>query len=46
MFNKAIDVLQQNLSQEEAMAAWFEKNLQTVTLRFAQLSDVGETAKV
>ena len=46
MFNKAIDVLQQNLSQEEAMAAWLEKNLRTVTLRFAQLSDAGDTAKV
>ena len=46
MFNKAIDLLQQNLSQEEAMAAWLEQNLRTVTLRFAQLSDAGETAKV
>ena len=46
MFDQAIDLLQQNLSEEEAMAEWLSQNLRTVTLRFAQLRDAGESAKV
>ena len=46
MFNQAIDLLRQNLSEEEAMAEWLSQNLRTVTLRFAQLRDAGESAKV
>jgi ferritin-like metal-binding protein YciE len=45
-FNKAISVLQQNLAEEEAMAAWLEDNLADVTLQFAQLRDAGLSAKI
>ena len=45
-FKKAIDVLRQNLAEEEAMAAWLENNLADVTLKFAQLKDAGESAKI
>jgi ferritin-like metal-binding protein YciE len=37
--------LQQNLSEEEAMAQWLEQNLRVVTLRYAELREAGETAK-
>ena len=46
MFDQAIEALQKNLAEEEAMAEWLKQNLRTVTLRFAQLSDSGESAKI
>jgi ferritin-like metal-binding protein YciE len=41
MFNQAIDLLQQNLSEEEEVAEWLRQNLRSVTLQFAQLRDAG-----
>jgi len=38
--------LRQNLSEEEAMAAWLQANLVAVTRRFVNLQSVGEGAKV
>ncbi|MER8434922.1 ferritin-like domain-containing protein [Mesorhizobium caraganae] len=45
-FNKAMDLLQLNLNEEEAMADWLRENLPKVTLRFVELSDEGRDAKV
>jgi ferritin-like metal-binding protein YciE len=45
-FNKALDLLQLNLNEEEAMADWLRENLPKVTLRFVELSDEGRDAKV
>lgn len=45
-FNKALDFLQLNLNEEEAMADWLRENLPKVTLRFVVLSDEGRDAKV
>lgn len=45
-FNKAIDVLKQNLAEEEAMAEWLDDHLADVTLQFAQLRDAGVSAKI
>jgi ferritin-like metal-binding protein YciE len=41
----AISVLQQNLAEEEAMAAWIAGNLASVTLQYAELREAGLTAK-
>jgi ferritin-like metal-binding protein YciE len=38
--------LQQNLSEEEAMARWLDENLKTVTLQYASLEEAGANAKV
>jgi ferritin-like metal-binding protein YciE len=45
-FDRAMDLLQLNLNEEEAMADWLRENLHDVTLRFVQLSDAGHDAKV
>jgi ferritin-like metal-binding protein YciE len=45
-FNKALDLLQLNLNEEEVMADWLRENLPKVTLRFVELSDEGRDAKV
>jgi ferritin-like metal-binding protein YciE len=45
-FTNAITVIEQNLSEEEAMAAWLEDNLDAVTERYASLSAANQTAKV
>jgi ferritin-like metal-binding protein YciE len=45
-FDRATDLLQLNLNEEEAMADWLRENLHDVTLRFIQLSDAGHDAKV
>ena len=45
-FPQAIEVLQQNLVEEEAMAEWLRPNLADVTRRYAQLSEAGETEKM
>jgi ferritin-like metal-binding protein YciE len=45
-FDSAMDLLQLNLAEEEAMADWLRENLHDVTLRFVQLSDAGHDAKV
>jgi ferritin-like metal-binding protein YciE len=45
-FANAISVIEQNLSEEEAMALWLEENLDMVTERYVSLSVSGETAKV
>ncbi|MBZ9676159.1 ferritin-like domain-containing protein [Mesorhizobium sp. ES1-1] len=42
---EAQQILQQNLSEEEAMAEWLEQNLPVVTLRYAELREAGQTAK-
>jgi len=46
MFNRAADLLQANLNEEQAMADWLRENLRQTTLRFVQLSNVDEDAKV
>lgn len=45
-FPFAVTDLQSNLSEEQAMAAWIDENLRTVTARFASLKEAGETAKI
>jgi len=42
---QAIPVLEQNLSEEIAMADWLDSNIETVTLKFASLKEAGATAK-
>jgi ferritin-like metal-binding protein YciE len=41
-----IPMLEQTLGEEIAMASWIEENVEKVTLRFLELSEAGETAKV
>lgn len=38
--------LQANLDEEISMAKWLEDNLHATTVRFASLSEAGQTAKV
>ena len=42
---EAQEVLQQNLAEEQAMAHWLDENLRSVTLQYAHLNEMGETAK-
>ena len=41
-----LPVLKQNLAEEEAMAKWLDEHLRSVTLQFASLKEVGESAKI
>jgi ferritin-like metal-binding protein YciE len=43
---RAIPQLRANLEEEIAMADWLRDNLRTVVLRYAELSDAGEEAKI
>jgi ferritin-like metal-binding protein YciE len=43
---QAMQLLQQNLAEEQAMAEWFDQNLHSVTLQYAQLRDAGASAKI
>jgi ferritin-like metal-binding protein YciE len=43
---QAMQLLQQNLAEEQAMAEWIDQNLRSVTLQYANLRDAGESAKV
>lgn len=45
-FSNAFTALQANLKEEQAMAAWLDANLASVTQRFVSLSAAGSTAKV
>ena len=45
-FPPATSALQANLQEEQNMAKWLDDNLRTVTVRFANLREAGETAKV
>lgn len=45
-FASAIDVLQSNLAEEQAMAAWLDENLAGVTTKFLALKETGQSAKV
>jgi ferritin-like metal-binding protein YciE len=45
-FGTATLVLQTNLQEEIEMANWLEQNLPTITMRFIQLNENGQTAKV
>ncbi len=45
-FPSATSALQANLQEEQNMAKWIDDNLRTVTMRFANLREAGETAKV
>ena len=45
-FPQAMSALQANLKEEVAMAAWLEDNLRSVTVQFASLKEMGQTAKV
>ena len=45
-FGQAAAVLKQNLAEEEAMGEWLRENLGMVTRRYAELSAVGEDAKI
>ena len=45
-FPSATSALQANLQEEQNMAKWLDDNLRTVTMRFANLREAGETAKV
>jgi ferritin-like metal-binding protein YciE len=38
--------LEETLGEEIAMAGWIEENVEAVTLKFVELSEAGETAKV
>ncbi|MFK4770642.1 ferritin-like domain-containing protein [Rhizobium sp. ZW T2_16] len=41
-----VSPLQMSLDQEVAMAAWLEENLRPTTIKFANLKEAGQTAKV
>lgn len=41
-----IELLEQSLGEEIAMAGWIDENIEKVTLRFLSLSEAGKTAKV
>lgn len=41
-----VSALQLNLDQEIAMAKWLETNLRPTTIKFAELKEAGQTAKV
>jgi ferritin-like metal-binding protein YciE len=41
----AVDALQQNLTEEQNMAAWLESNLAAVTEQYVALREAGEKAK-
>lgn len=41
----ATSLLQQNLDEELAMAQWLDQNIGTVTLKYAGLREMGESAK-
>lgn len=41
----AVAGLTANLAEEQAMAAWLDENIATVTLQYASLRESGETAK-
>lgn len=43
--SSAIALLQQNLDEEERMAAWIDQNLEAVTMKYLSLREAGETAK-
>ena len=45
-FPQAVSALQANLKEEVAMAAWLDDNLRSVTVQFASLKEMGETAKI
>jgi ferritin-like metal-binding protein YciE len=45
-YPSAVSALQANLSEEKAMAEWLDRNLRSVTIKFASLTEAGETAKV
>ena len=45
-FQATLSALEENLREEEAMAEWLRSNLRSVTLRYASLKEVGETAKI
>ncbi|MGV1754678.1 ferritin-like domain-containing protein [Agrobacterium sp. CG674] len=45
-FTSAVSALNENLREEQAMAAWLEEHLSMVTSRFISLSEAGEKAKV
>lgn len=45
-FPQAVQVLEQNLAEEEAMAEWLSQNLAGVTRQYVDLSAAGETAKI
>ena len=44
-FPTAITALRANLSEEEAMAAWLDANLRSVTMKFASLKETNQYAK-
>ncbi|MCJ8520092.1 ferritin-like metal-binding protein YciE [Pseudorhizobium tarimense] len=45
-FSFATSALQMNLQQEEDMAKWIDDNLRSVTTRYIDLREAGESAKV
>ncbi|CAD7032355.1 ferritin-like domain-containing protein [Pseudorhizobium halotolerans] len=45
-FQSATSALQANLQEEQNMAKWIDDNLRTVTTRFVELREAGESAKV
>lgn len=44
-YETALPALQQSLREEEAMAEWLEGHLRSITLRYASLKEIGESAK-
>lgn len=42
---RAVSLLKQNLSEEEAMATWIDEHLVPLTMKYASLREAGETAK-
>jgi len=45
-FAFSVVALKANLAEEQAMASWLDANLSAVTVKFASLSEAGETAKI
>lgn len=43
--SRMVEMLEQNLGEEQAMATWLDQNMEAVTLQYAALKEAGETAK-
>lgn len=43
--NEALPLLQKTLDEEQAMAEWLDRNLESVTLQYATRRETGDTAK-
>ena len=45
-YTSAVQALQLNLGEEQAMARWLDENIAAVTMKFLSLKTTGQTAKI